>query len=293
MKNEILKHLYNGSFTSDNFFYVYGNYKNVHLIYATYLYDTTKPYPNQNQKLELAAIFKEGKVYVINPYHFFTEKELKENDTYDDVFVNYFEELHLLNEKAKDYFVDILTNWSFLNKRFEKKEIDKVIWRMLFTQKDEVYDITKIVVNPIITQEEFYDILLNNADYKKIISDYFDDNFERISEDVSKWRIARKNVEKYKEYEEYKIYQALSSLNAKNLTVTFKKNGKSAVGKMPKNDILSSIFDIQYSGSFSTYGKYDFVKDHDWPCLIFGCDLSPKDIVKIMYGKKTVYEKNH
>ena len=254
------------------------------------------------EKMEMTAIVKTGKIYMINPYNIISrcDEEYPENVYY--IRDTYLEDLNL---QIKKNVFDSLYDEMEIVPLTESEELNC----LNIARENLIYDknIDEYILNRQISNIEKI-TAQNFADYLCGIIDLEEEMRKRFNNKKEMWVKLKSSMERIKELvfkmpetvlEEYeqRIVDGLHSVDAKTVQVEFLYNGKSAIGKVEKNVILRILVTNDY------FSNYNFTTTKSGEKIIreLGAGkwrsdsrevLTCKHINKITYGKKVLYEKN-
>ena len=254
------------------------------------------------EKMEMTAIVKNGKIYMVKPYNVMSSFQ---EEYPEDVFYlndSYLDEINLqIKKKVFDKLYDELETITLTKKEdiecqnnartilLYKKNIDEYITNR------QMADIGRISI------QNFADSLCGVINLEEEIRKDFDNNKEmwiKLKSSLERIKdIVVETPETVLEAYEQCIVDGLYSVDAKTVQVKFSYYGKTATGKVERDTILRMLVSNDYFSSynFTTRNSGEKIikelgagKSRWAPEEVLTC----KHINKITYGKKVLYEKN-
>lgn len=247
---------------------------------------------DMDQKLEVVALVIDKEIYVIDR----SKLDIWSNDNLLPEHVQFFSADEVNERMEKEIFpifIDSLKTKE-VSSDYSYLDAEKIARIRVLTQSDE----TLIVPEKLFNLQDAVKILCGAMDFKT-------EAFSRLEKDRERWTDLKSKEQEIQEYMrkpdivadwELRMAKALRDVDGKNVTVEFEFNGKTESGKMP----IYRILDILKKNDY--FDWYDFVTAKEGKELFFQLGVSSyaytpetnlycKNITKITYGKKTVYEK--
>lgn len=250
-------------------------------------------------KMEMTAIVRDGKIYMIKPYNVMRgwNEEYPENVFYlcDD----FLEDLRIVKKVFNELYskLEAVT----LTEEEEKRCVEDARYILVYKKDVNEFISDKHDINiGKISAQNFADSLCGIIDLEETVRKDFESKkdmwiaskscMERIRELVN-------NSETVLETHEQHIVDSLHSVDAKTVQVEFGYHGKTAIGKIDRDELLRIV---RFNDYFSSY-NFTTAKSGEKIIKDLGVGrwkgdkeelLTCKHINKITYGKKVLYEKN-
>lgn len=253
------------------------------------------------EKMDMTAILKAGKIYMIKPYNVMDrcDEEYPENVYYvNDEFREKISDQ--IKEKVIDKLYDELPIVEL--SKGEKYDCEKEV-RLILTYKKDLNDYIAHRQNAnieTINSQKFADDLCGVADLEEEAKGNFESKKEmwiKLKSSLARIKeLVITEPETVMERYELDIIEGLHSVEAKTVQVEFLYNGKTAIGKVDKNVILKILSTNDY---FSDY-NFTTMKSGEKIIQELGAGkwktdsrevLTCKYINKITYGKKVLYQR--
>lgn len=253
------------------------------------------------EKMEMTAIARDGKIYMIKPYNVMSSP--KEDFPENVYYINdqYMDEVNLqTNKKAFNELYNGLGTASLTED--EVNSCTKDARRILAYKKD----INKYISDNLnmnierISIQKFVDSLCGVVDLEEFVRQDCESKKDMLIKLKSRMERTKLFVEYpetvLKTYEQ-RIVNGLHSIDAKTVQIEFFYHGKTATGKIEREKLFHMICTNDY---FSSY-NFTTVKGGEKIIKDLGAGrwkgdkeelLTCKHINKITYGKKVLYEKN-
>lgn len=253
------------------------------------------------EKMEMVAILKNGKIYMIKPYNIMTslKEEYPKNvfyindDFMDDININ-------IKKKVFDKLYDELPIATLTEN--EEKNCKNEARHIVVYNKDINEYIANKQINNIgkISVQKFADSLCGVLNLEEDIQKDFESK-------IDVWKKLKSSMERIKELvtvktgmvlEDYekKLVESLHDIEAKTVQIEFLYNGKIATGRIEKDKILGILANNDYFSSYifttmksgediiNKLGAGGWKGDRKEP-------LTCKHINKITYGRKVLYQR--
>lgn len=283
------------------YFFIQANVGKARYIYCEYSYREQNFYTKIDLKPELVAIISNRKIYIVDDfkldiYRWRDSEEIvlpKNTYIFNDVI-----------EKENNY-VETVVFPDFYNTLKEEEITDKnmltscekMARSLLLTNHTTAKEIS---IEPMFTEKDIVNSLCGFVNLKT-------ESITRLKEKEDKWINKKSFSKKVKELMknhtgvesyELKIAEGVRSVEAKTITVEFSLNGKSDSEKINPDKLIRKLIEKDY------FSGYDFEVSKRGDALIeklgaatWRSDkdgkevLTCKNITKITYGKKILYEK--
>ncbi len=249
-----------------------------------------------SNKPELVAILKENTVYIVNMFHL--GMSYKDSNSLPEKVV-FFSEAR--KEKVK-YMYDILL--PFYYKSLETKEISdneqtrtgayakhycrRIAREGIFDgENTETYikDLIEKMLEFTLSEDEFAYTLCGFTTVEELAKEQFEKKKDRWTEEKALIEKIRTYMERTDTVEDWElaIAEGIRNIDAKNITIEFKKDMYSFTGKIDPRRLLNRLQEEK------TFYSYDF---NDSRAETAGADrgFRCENIVKIKYGKKVLFE---
>lgn len=253
------------------------------------------------KKMEMVAIVKNRKIYMIKPYNIMNglKEEYPENVFYinDDYMDKIY--LHIKNE-VFDKLYDELPTTTLTES--EEKGCKNEARHIIVYNKDINEYIANKQRNNIerISVQKFVDSLCGVLDLEYDAQKDFEskrDVWVKLKSSMERIRelVTVKTNTILEDYER-ELIEGLHSVNAKTVHVEFLYNGKSAIGKVERDEILRILSENDY------FSSYNFITNKSGEDIInkLGAGewrgdkkelLTCEHIIKLTYGKKILYQR--
>ena len=249
------------------------------------------------EKMEMTAIVKTGKIYMIKPYNVMDSynEEYPENVFY--INDHYMDEINSqINKKVFDELYNGLETVALTEG--EVKNCTDEARRVLVYKKDINKYISDRCNKNIerISVQKFVDSLCGVVDLEEFVRKDFEskkDMWIKLKSHMERIKLFVEHPETVLKTYEQHIVDGLHSVDAKTVQVEFLYNGKTATGKVNRDTILRMLSQNDYFSSFN----FITMKSGEKIISELGAGtwrtdspLTCKHIVKITYGKKVLYQ---
>lgn len=267
-------------------------------IYGEYGFDN-EFYVRLDNKIKTVAIAVDNMVYVIDTY-MFSEWEINKAEATLPEGVMWFRNYHKeLNDKLSDEFfpqyyenlIPTKTNQWDENTLYGFARTD------LLGGKNP--NRGKIEKSSLLSEDDVAKILAGFVSEQSAFMNGINKNAETYDSRKSRDIATKKYIEEHKIVEDYelKLAETMRNIEAKTVIVWFEKNEKQASAKITPDSIQRVLID-----RFDYYSSYNFVNGAEAKkmfstlgAVTFGRDndnkLYSKDIIKIMYRGKAIYQR--
>jgi len=253
------------------------------------------------EKMEMTAIVKTGKIYMIKPYNVMDSynEEYPENVFY--INDHYMDEINSqINKKVFDELYNGLETVALTEG--EVKNCTDEARRVLAYKKDINKYISDRCNKNIerISVQKFADSLCGVVDLEEFMRKDFEskkDMWIKLKSHMERIKLFVEHPETVLKTYEQHIVDGLHSVDAKTVQIEFLYHGKIATGKIEREKLLQVVCS---NDCFSSY-NFTTVKGGEKIIKDLGAGkwkgdkeevLTCKHINKITYGKKVLYEKN-
>lgn len=252
------------------------------------------------EKMEMTAIAKNGKIYMIKPYNVMDSynEEYPENAFY--INNHYMDEINSqINKKVFDELYNDLETVALTEG--EVKNCADVARHVLVYKKDINKYISDRCNKNIerISVQKFADSLCGVVDLEEFVRKDFEskkDMWIKLKSCMERIKLFVEHPETVLETYERRIVDGLHSVDAKTVQIEFFYHGKNATGKIEREKLLQVVCSNDY---FSSY-NFTTVKGGEKIIKDLGAGkwkgdkeevLTCKHINKITYGKKVLYDR--
>ena len=247
------------------------------------------------EKMEMTAIVKTGKIYMIKPYNVMDSynEEYPENVFY--INDHYMDEINSqINKKVFDELYNGLETVALTEG--EVKNCTDEARRVLVYKKDINKYISDRCNKNIerISVQKFVDSLCGVVDLEEFVRKDFEskkDMWIKLKSHMERIKLFVEHPETVLKTYEQHIVDGLHSVDAKTVQVEFLYNGKTATGKVNRDTILRMLSQNDYFSSFN----FITMKSGEKIISELGAGtwrtdspLTCKHIVKITYGKNVL-----
>lgn len=249
------------------------------------------------EKMEMTAIAKNGKIYMIKPCNVMDSynEEYPENVFY--INDHYMDEINSqINKKVFDELYNDLGTVALTEG--EVKNCVDVARRVLVYKKNiNKYRLNKNIER--ISVQKFADSLCGVVDLEEFVRKDFEskkDMWIKLKSCMERIKLFVEHPETVLKTYEQHIVDGLHSVDAKTVQIKFLYHGKIATGKIEREKLLQVICSNDYFSSYNfttVKGGEKIIKDlgaGKWRCdkeEVLTC----KHINKITYGKKVLYDR--